>query len=71
MFTNILTDNGMEAEKIFELASEYYDKGYRKMGFALYKKAAELGYAKAQHIVAFCYNGGLGTKKDKTMAFEW
>ena len=70
-FTNTLTDTGMEIEKILELAWEYYDKGYRKRGFALYKKAAELGSAKAQHLVAFCYYGGLGTKKDKTLALEW
>ena len=70
-FTNALTDNGMEVEKILELATDYYDKGFRKRGFALYKQAAELGYAKAQHIVAFCYQWGLGTKKDKSEAFRW
>lgn len=70
-FTNALKDNAMEAEKILELATDYYDKGFRKRGFALYKQAAELGYAKAQHIVAFCYQWGLGTKKDKSEAFRW
>lgn len=70
-FTNALTDNGMEVEKIVELAAEYYDKGYRKRGVALYKKAANLGYAKAQHILAFCYQWGLGTEKDKFEAFRW
>lgn len=70
-FTNALTDTGMEVEKIFELATEYYDKGYRKRGVTLFKKAGELGYAKAQHLLAFCYNYGLGTKKDKTLALEW
>ena len=69
--TNALADNGMEAEKNFELASEYYDKGYRKKGFALYKRAAEMGNAKAQHIVAECYRFGLGTKKDGTEAVRW
>lgn len=70
-FTNALTDNAMEAEKIFELATEYYDKGFRKRGFALYKKAAELGYARAQHVVADCYRFGLGTLKDGNEAVRW
>lgn len=70
-FTNALEDNVMEVEKVFELASEYYDKGYRKRGFALYKKAAELGYAKAQHIVADCYRFGLGTLKNGDEAVRW
>ena len=70
-FTNALADNGMDVEKIFELATEYYDKGYRKRGFALYKKAAELGLAKAQRIVADCYRFGLGTIKDGNEAVRW
>lgn len=70
-FTNALKDNAMEAEKILELATDYYDKGFRKRGFALYKQAAELGYARAQHVVADCYQWGLGTKKDKSEAFRW
>lgn len=70
-FTNALKDNGMEVEKIVELAAEYYDKGFRKRGFALYKKAAELGYARAQHVVADCYRFGLGTLKDGNEAVRW
>ncbi len=70
-FSNAMTDDKMEVEEIFELASNYYDKGYRKRGFALYKKAADLGYAKAQDIVGFCYQYGLGTGKDKCAALEW
>lgn len=70
-FTNALTDTGMEVEKIFELASEYYDKGYRKRGFALFKKAADMGYAKAQRIVADCYRFGWGIMKDGIEAVRW
>ena len=70
-FSDAIMDNGMKVEKIFELAGDFYDKGYRKRGFALFKKAADLGYAKAQHIVAFCYQHGLGIEKDEYAALEW
>lgn len=30
-----------------------------------------MGYIKAQHIVAFCYQHGLGTEKDEYAALEW
>ena len=70
-FSDAIMDNEMKVEKIFELAGNFYDKGYRKRGFALFKKAADLGYAKAQHVVAFCYQYGLGTEKDEYAALEW
>ncbi len=71
VFSKAMKDDEMKAEEIFKLAGEFYDRGYRKRGFALYKKAADLGYAKAQHIVAFCYQYGLGTEKDNGAALEW
>lgn len=71
VFANALMDDEMGAEELSKLAGDFYDKGYRKRGFALYKKAADLGYAKAQHIVAFCYQYGLGTKKDGNEAVRW
>lgn len=70
-FSKAMMDDEMKAEEILKLAGDYYDSGYRKRGFALYKKAADLGYAKAQHIVAICYQYGLGTEKDKCAALEW
>ncbi len=70
-FTETLTDNEMDVEKIFELATEYYDEGHKEKGFALYKKAAELGSAQAQHFVANCYRFGLATTKDENEAVRW
>ena len=70
-FTETLADNERDVEKIFELATEYYDKGHKEKGFALYKKAAELGSAQAQHFVANCYRFGLATTKDENEAVRW
>lgn len=70
-FKDALVDNEMDVEKILELATEYYDKGHKDKGFALYKKAAELGSAQAQHFVANCYRFGLATTKDENEAVHW
>lgn len=70
-FTETPADNEMDVEKIFELATEYYDKGHKEKGFALYKEAAELGSAQAQHFVANCYRFGLATTKDENEAVRW
>jgi L-asparaginase/Glu-tRNA(Gln) amidotransferase subunit D len=70
-FTETPADNEMDVEKILELATEYYDNGHKEKGFALYKKAAELGSAQAQHFVANCYRFGLATTKDENEAVHW
>ena len=69
----------MEKEKIEELVQlgfEFYDgsNGREKnayKAFGLWLQAANLGYAKAQTLVAFCYEWGLGTRKDSYQAVEW
>ena len=63
--------NDKVLEKLFGAGWDCYEAGNRTKAFGIWKEAAELGYAKAQHFVATCYNSGLGTKKDKASAFEW
>ena len=36
-FSDAIMDNEMNVEKIFKLAGNLYDKGYRKRGFALFR----------------------------------
>ena len=55
----------------FDAGWDCYKAGSRIKAFGIWKELAEQGYAKAQHFVATCYNSGLGTKKDKTLAVEW
>ena len=64
-------DEDKELEKLFDAGWNHYEAGEKSKAFGIWKEAAEQGYAKAQHYVATCYNSGLGTKKDKTLALEW
>ena len=63
--------NNKDFKKQFDAGSDCYEAGNRVKAFGIWKELAEQGYAKAQHFVATCYNSGLGTKKDKTLALEW
>ena len=65
-----------KTEELVQLGYDYYDgsNGREKdahQAFELWLQAANQGYAKAQHLVAFCCQWGLGTKKDGYQAVEW
>jgi len=46
------------------------EKDYAK-AFALFKEAADRGYANAQHMTGVCYEYGKGTAKDLVQAFHY
>lgn len=60
---------------IYRRAVNYYlGKGVKKdygKAFALYKEAADGGYAAAQHMTGVCYEYGKGTVKDLNRAFRY
>ena len=60
-----------EFKKSFETAVDYYDSGDKAKAFTVWQELASQGFAKAQHVVAFCYQYGLGTEKDEYAALEW
>lgn len=45
--------------------------GNCEQAFECYKKAAELGYASAQHNLAICYLNGDGTQCNQSKAIYW
>lgn len=63
--------NNIDLEKLFEAGWNHYNGGNKTKAFEVWTEAAELGYAKAQHIVGFCCYGGFGTKIDKYAALRW
>lgn len=42
-----------------------------KEAFTWFKKAADKGYAPAEHMLAFCYSAGMGTKQNEPSAFKY
>jgi TPR repeat protein len=60
---------------IYKRAVNYYlGKGVKKdyvKAFALFKEAADRGYAAAQHMAGVCYEYGKGTVKDLDQAFHY
>ncbi len=59
----------------FQLGQQYFygiskQKNYRK-AFPYLLEAASDGYIHAQNLLGYCYNLGLGVKKDKRLAAFW
>ncbi len=66
--------NGGSAEKLYNKAEEYYEKGGPdnfKKAFKLWGKSAKKGYAPAQRQLAVCYLDGEGVEVDPEKGVEW
>lgn len=64
-----------DARSLFQIALLYRD-GYGigvsyYLAFDYAMRAAEMGYANAQHYVADCYHSGCGVEKSMEKAFQW
>lgn len=59
------------AKRDYTRGNQYYSQKDYVIAAALFKKAAEYGYAQAQNNLGWCYQKGLGVKQDYTLAAEW
>ncbi len=59
------------AQRDYSRGNEYYAQKDYVIAAALYKKAAEYGYDRAQNNLGWCYQHGLGVEKDYTKAAQW
>ena len=56
---------------LFEQASLAWEQGDEKKAFELFHQAAEQGDENSLLNLGYCYDEGIGTKKDKTKAMYW
>jgi len=72
--TPILSNQHPPAE-IYKLGLAYYEGDSvpedDDKAFELFQKAADQGYAPAQHHIGIMYHEGIGVDKDYRKAFEW
>ncbi len=59
------------AQRDYSRGNEYYAQKDYVIAAALYKKAADYGYDRAQNNLGWCYQHGLGVEKDYTKAAQW
>ncbi|MCL2797659.1 MAG: sel1 repeat family protein [Firmicutes bacterium] len=59
------------AEALYELGEEHYDKKNYSKAVEFFAKAANLGDADAQYSLGFCYYHGEGVEEDEEEAFKW
>lgn len=59
------------AEELNKQGDMYYDKKEYEKAAQLYKKAAEQGYALAQHYLGWCYDKGEGVLQNRVEAVKW
>lgn len=63
-----------KVEAQVELGNFYLGRGLdgdEEQAVMWYRKAAEKNYDKAQYFLGFCYENGIGVKKDPTIAMRW
>ena len=58
------------AEELYQKGQKLYNQNNYQEAVIWYRKAAELGYAKAQHQLGWCYENGRGVTKDYYEAFK-
>ena len=60
-----------DPKALSEKGDDYYIKKDYTNAVYWYQKAAELGYARAQTNLGYCYESGQGVQKDYTQAVYW
>ena len=60
-----------EAQDEYELGKQAFDTKQYEAAAEHYGKAAELGHSGGQNALGYCYEYGLGLKKDYAKAVEW
>jgi TPR repeat protein len=60
-----------DAALLFVLANSAWENGRKKQALSLFKEAARLGDASAQHNLGYFYDAGVGTKKNTRQALLW
>jgi hypothetical protein len=63
-----------DLESMHQLGRYYYfckGSGWYDQAATWYKRAAELGYAKSQNNLSFCYFNGEGVPEDNNEGFRW
>jgi hypothetical protein len=60
-----------EADKLFIRADHAWNRGDLRAAFRLFLKAAKDGDRAAKLNVGYCYDQGLGTRRDVTAALYW
>ena len=61
----------LTAAQMYQKGKAYYDNKQYSEAVPWLRKAAEQGYAQAQHRLGECYSGGRGVTKDETQAVAW
>ncbi len=69
--TPIEIDSSLTAEQLEAKAYEYYNKKDYNSAVQYYHKAAEQGYARAQHNLGYSYHYGEGVAQDYFEAVKW
>ena len=61
----------LDPQECYDKGNEYYDKQDYAEAVNWYRKAAELGHAKAQNDLGWCYQKGLGVTQNSYEAANW
>lgn len=64
-------ETGAQAEEWWRLAQIYWEQKAYEQAAGLYRKAADLGYAKAQNSLGICYFNGQGVEMNRREAVYW
>ncbi|MBQ9153547.1 MAG: sel1 repeat family protein [Solobacterium sp.] len=61
----------MNADELFSVGTDQYERGNYPDAFALFSYAADMGHAVAMNNISSMYDDGLYVRKDEKKAFEW
>lgn len=66
-----LVASAQSAQEYFDKAKSYYDNQNYTEAVKWWRKAAQMGHARAQNGLGVCYYNGYGVTKDETEAAKW